>query len=169
MKRKIIGPGLALFLVVSTVMVVDAVGNEKTESIRYVSISINSKEFRWQKVPGIRMKEGDILIMRAEGKVKVYTDISGEYFAGPTGGAGKLKNSALQVRIGEYKGTFPGMNMVMLSGKRTGDIEFRFNDKKYYDNKGVFAVTILYIPASLVPALKKVKPVLPEKKSSKKN
>jgi len=169
MKKKIIGFGLALFFIVSIVLVIDAVGDAKTESIKYVSISINSKEFRWQKVPGIRIKEGDILIMRAEGKVKVYTDISGEYFAGPTGGAGKLKNSALQVRIGAYKGTFPGMNMVMLSGKRTGDIELKFKDKKHSDNKGVFAVTILYIPASLVPALKKVKQVLPEKKSSKKN
>jgi hypothetical protein len=137
-------------------LVAERQGAAKPAGISHLEMKIDSREFRWQKVPGVTLNSGDLVYLHAEGKVKVYTDISGEYTAGPSGGAGKLKSSELQVRIGDFQSTFPGKNYVIRGGKKEGDLEIRFKDKKYSDNKGDFTVTILHVPASMIPPVKKV-------------
>lgn len=164
MKKKIVGLLVAALILAVLVVTVERAGSAKGDSIQHVRVKINSKNSKWQKVPGITLKEGDVLILRADGKVKVYTDIAGEYFAGPSGGAGKLTKSELQLKIGaNYKTTFPGKNFVMLGSNQTGDLELRFRDIDYYDNKGEFTVTVLYIPVSQVPKVKDVQIVSDQK------
>jgi hypothetical protein len=158
MKKRASGLALAVTFLFSAaaVLVAGRQGTAKPAGISHLEMKIDSREFRWHKVPGVTMKPGDLVYLHAEGKVKVYTDISGEYKAGPSGGAGKLKSSELQVRIGDFQSTFPGKNYVIRGGKKEGELEIRFKDKKYSDNKGVFTVTILHIPAALIPPVQKV-------------
>jgi len=158
MKKQAFGLAFTVVIAVSTaaLLVAGRQGTAKSGGISHLEMKIDSREFRWQKVPGVTVKPGDLLYLHAEGKVKVYTDISGEYFAGPSGGAGKLKSSELQVRIGDFQSTFPGKNYVIRGGKKEGGLEIRFKDQKYSDNKGNFTVTILHISASLIPPVQKV-------------
>lgn len=159
MKKQVFGMAFAVVILFSAValLVTGRQGAAKPAGISHLEMKIDSREFRWQKVPGVTLKPGDLVYLHAEGKVKVYTDISGEYTAGPSGGAGKLKSSELQVRIGDFQSTFPGKNYVIRGGKKEGDLEIRFKDKKYSDNKGDFTVTILHVPASMIPPVQKVK------------
>jgi len=158
MKKQALGLAFTVLIAASAaaVLVAGRQGTAKAGGISHLEVKIDSREFRWQKVPGLTLKPGDLVYLHAEGKVKVYTDISGEYFAGPSGGAGKLKTSELQVRIGDFQSTFPGKNYVIRGGKKEGDLEIRFKDKKYSDNKGDFTVTVLHIPASMIPPVQKV-------------
>ena len=122
----------------------------KHEFLSYLKDGMSSDD--WTAAT-IKVKPGDLVIVRAGGLVKIAHTLLGE--VGPKGtssGSGRL-----DMKIGTGKAIPVGDRWVGAL-RDPGTIQFRVNAERYQDNSGAYRVNLIVIPVGAFPADAKVEP-----------
>jgi hypothetical protein len=121
-------------------------------SITHEAVSVDVRSDDWTAAT-IKVKPGDLVIVRAGGLVKIAHTLLGE--VGPKGtssGSGRL-----DMKIGTGKAIPVGDRWVGAL-RDPGTIQFRVNAERYQDNSGAYRVNVIVIPVGAFPADAKVEP-----------
>lgn len=94
---------------------------------------------------GIQVSPGDVVLVLAQGRVRI-GQVMGE--VGPKGASGG--EGALMLKIGVRAGERVG-DKAFLIAEDAGEVKLRVADSRYDDNAGAFDVVIMHIPASAIP------------------
>jgi hypothetical protein len=123
---------------------------EVCSSITNEVVSVDVRNDGWTPA-AIKAKAGDLVIVRAQGKVKIAHTLLGEVTPmGNPGGTGRLDmkvGTGAVIPVGDrWVGAF----------KDPGTIKFRINAERYQDNSGAYRVNVIVVPAGALPAAVKI-------------
>jgi hypothetical protein len=123
---------------------------EVCSSITNEVVSVDVRNDEWTPAT-IKLKPGDLVIIRAGGLVKIAHTLLGEVTPrGNPGGAGRL-----DMKVGS--GTVvPVGDRWVGSLLDPGTIKFRINAERYQDNAGAYRVNVIVVPAGTLPPSVKI-------------
>jgi hypothetical protein len=115
------------------------------------TVTIDGRNDEWTST-GIKLQRDDIVLLTAEGKVKL-DGWSNQWDAwGVSGEKSKsIGLGTLVMKVGTGEVRVAGASMFWRADL-TGTLKLRIHDKDYRDNSGSFAVELTVIPASALPS-----------------
>jgi hypothetical protein len=119
---------------------------EACSSITNEIVSVDIRNDGWTPA-AIRLKPGDVVIVRASGAVKLAHTLIGQVSAkGLPNGSGRL-----DMKVGDGP-VIPVGDRWVGAFHDPGPLKFRVNSERYQDNSGAYRVSVIVIPATALPA-----------------
>jgi len=115
--------------------------------IAHERVSVAATNDEWTPTT-TTVAEGDLLLVEAEGRITVGRVVGQVGADGHSSGAGRL-----MLKIGTGAGQRVGAHAFIRAGE-AGQVKLRVNDNRYADNDGTFTVSVIHIPAGLIPPAK---------------
>jgi len=137
---------LAIAPLLSLVFVA-ALNAQSPPQIAHEEVSVAATNDEWTET-ATTVAVGDLLVVEAEGRVSIGRVLGQVTADGHSGGAG-----ALMLKIGTGAGQRVGAHG-FVRATEAGQVKLRVNDNRYTDNAGSFAVSLIHIPAALIPPAK---------------
>ena len=120
------------------------------------TISVDIRRDEWTPAT-VRIRPGDIVIVRASGVVKLAHTLLGEI--GPKGtanGSGRLDMKVFTESKVDTAPVVPIGDRWVGSFREPVTVRFRVNSERYADNSGAYRVSLIVIPAAALPPAAKL-------------
>jgi hypothetical protein len=114
------------------------------QEIKHERLSIAATNDEWTPT-SIEVARGDVILVLATGRIRI-GQVSGE--VGPNGNSSG--SGVLQIKIGVGAGQRAGEKAFVIADQ-SGPVKLRVVDSRYSDNAGAFEVSVIHIPASMIP------------------
>lgn len=113
------------------------------------SVHIEGDNDEWVST-GIKIRAGDLVVISAEGKIKIGSGMLGDIEVGPNGSP--IGTGRLEAKIGT---TLVSIGAKWFAGfdQDSGALKLRVRDTNYADNAGRFQVLIYVIPGCAFPPI----------------
>ncbi len=137
----------SVLVVLAVVGASEALAKDVTPCAGVVSktVAVDGRNDEWTAT-GIKVKAGDLVVLMADGKVKV-GNWTGD--VGPNGAADG--NGKLTIKVGTGTVISVGQKWFGVFEEDAGPLKLRVQDTNYRDNSGSFKVVIIVIPGGAIP------------------
>ena len=129
---------------------------EVCSGITNETVSVDIRRDDWTPAT-IRIRPGDIVIVRASGVVKLAHTLLGEI--GPKGianGSGRLDMKVFTESKADTAPVVPVGDRWVGSFREPVTVRFRVNSERYQENSGAYRVSLIVIPAAALPPAAKL-------------
>lgn len=134
-------------LFVATISVASLPLQLSQSPIRHVTVPVAADNEIWTPT-GIMVAPGDIVVVQADGMISI-----GPYVpeVDANGAPAHLDHvGALEVKVGIHPGQRIGA-VGCIVAEHSGQVRLRVFDPRHGDNTGSFVVSVIYVPAALIP------------------